>query len=76
MPLDALPPLARSWVRAALDPAVVPTERRADCSACPMVDDAETAFLRDVRCCTYEPVLANFQVGAFFRDADPALEPG
>tara|TARA_B100001750_G_scaffold98045_1_gene77653 strand:+ start:1323 stop:2357 length:1035 start_codon:yes stop_codon:yes gene_type:complete len=74
--LAALPPMARSWVRAALDPSRVPRERRADCSACPMVDEAEKSFLSDVRCCTYEPVLANFQVGAYFREGSSWLEAG
>lgn len=74
--LDALPPLMRPWIRAALDPAVVPVEHRADCGACPMVDAGDQSFHAEARCCTYEPVLASFQVGAFFRRADPRLEPG
>lgn len=74
--LEALPSLMRTWARAALDPAVVPVEHRADCRACPMVGDESDAFHAEVRCCTYEPVLANFQVGAFFRAVDPRLERG
>ena len=78
--LDALPPTMRGWVRAALDPAELPRERKADCRSCPMIDadatGAEATFLTDVRCCTFEPVLANFQVGAFFRDASPRLAAG
>lgn len=74
--LEALPPLMRAWVSAALDPAIVPVEHRADCRACPMVGEGDDAFHAEVRCCTYEPVLANFQVGAFFRRVDPRLERG
>lgn len=74
--LQALPPLMRSWAEAALDPAVIPVEHRADCRACPMVGEGDDAFHADVRCCTYEPVLLNFQVGAFFRRVDPRLERG
>jgi hypothetical protein len=74
--LDALPPLMRGWVRAALDPAVVPVEHRADCRACPMVDAGDESFHAEARCCTFEPVLANFEVGAFFRRSDPRLERG
>ena len=74
--LDALPPLMRPWAQAALDPTVIPLEHRADCRACPMVGDDDESFHATVRCCTYAPILTNFQAGAFFRRVDPRLERG
>ncbi|MCB9673755.1 MAG: hypothetical protein H6737_01485 [Alphaproteobacteria bacterium] len=52
---DALTRLAPELVDVEL-----PDETRADCANCPL---AGQPFLRDVRCCTYEPALPSFLAG-------------
>lgn len=59
-----------AWI-AALDPAGLPQERRADCADCTMCrPDAEPGirFRPDVKCCGFLPTLPNFLVGAILED--------
>lgn len=78
----SLPPLLAGWLTGLVPEAPMPEEPRASCAACPQCDgtaasEALPAALRTFdpvsRCCTYLPVLRNFQVGAAL--ADPSA-PG
>ncbi len=78
----SLPPLFQRWIDEALD-RELPTEQRASCLRCPMSQEfaperpAEAAFFHPrSKCCTYLPVLRNFQVGAVLADTDPAMAFG
>jgi hypothetical protein len=56
----------------------VPEETEATCSSCSMLDAAapprgDTSFDPGIKCCTFEPALANFLVGGVLRD--PCPEP-
>jgi Fe-S-cluster containining protein len=58
-----------------------PEEPKATCSACAMCPPPApvpgvTYFRPDTKCCTYQPVLPNYLVGALLADPDPALEEG
>lgn len=79
---QALPPVYRELLPSFFDTAP-PAEEKATCGSCAMCPPPGTsapdgvAFFRpDVKCCTYHPTLANYLVGALFRDPDPALEEG
>jgi hypothetical protein len=56
-----------TWLAPELVRLPLPEERRSDCANCPM---AGAPFLEDVRCCTYEPRLANFLVGRAIQRGD------
>jgi len=74
--IDALPELYRPWVRHVLE-APLPAETKATCNDCPLQEaepPAET--FGATKCCTFHPQLPSFQVGVFFRGADPRLEAG
>jgi Fe-S-cluster containining protein len=58
-------------------------ETKATCDDCAMCDktggaggDATAYFRPDAKCCTFQPHLPNYLVGAVLRDADPALAEG
>jgi hypothetical protein len=71
---------ARWWSEAGL-PAL-PEEGRATCSRCAQCADTSdlpvhlATFDPRSKCCTYLPLLRNFQVGAILADPDPALAFG
>lgn len=84
--LDALPalyaPLLPAFFR-----AEVPAERKATCANCAMcapdagaavapVDGVSRLFRPDTKCCTYDPRLPNYLVGALLADARPELAEG
>ena len=76
---SGLPEPLRTWVSQIAKKPLY-REIRANCGDCPLlkkpkVDNAHW-FSTGVRCCTYNPRLSNFQVGALFRDPDPSLEIG
>lgn len=71
---DSLPePLLRLVPE--VEGVVWPSELRATCGACPLLDDPRERFSPETRCCTYHPRLWNWQVGRALRrdDAGAAL---
>lgn len=79
-PADSLPPLYGPWLRAAAGGAV-PNETVATCDRCVMLPAAGAPpgphhFLPSVKCCTFQPTLANFLVGSLLADPDPTLARG
>ncbi|HEY8078297.1 MAG TPA: hypothetical protein VIF62_29415, partial [Labilithrix sp.] len=52
------------------------------CDNCAMCDKGQEAhvpmeyFKPDLKCCTYDPLLPNYLVGAIFKDPDPSLDEG
>ena len=61
--------------------APAPEEPKATCSACAMCAPADplpgvTYFRPDAKCCTYQPTVPNYLVGAILADADPAMAEG
>jgi Fe-S-cluster containining protein len=62
----------------------LPDERRAACEHCSMcapaggdeVLEGRGLFNPAVKCCTYQPALASFAVGALFSDSRPELDEG
>jgi hypothetical protein len=79
-PADSLPPLYAPWLLAAAG-GVIPNETVATCDRCVMLPEAGTApgphhFLPGVKCCTFQPTLHNFLVGALLADPDPSLAHG
>lgn len=77
----SLPPLYARWMTDALGRALH-DEPRASCLNCPMSVEsagrpAEVAYFHPrSKCCTYLPVLSNFQVGQILRDEDPLMAFG
>ncbi|MES2642353.1 MAG: hypothetical protein V4850_22915 [Myxococcota bacterium] len=66
----SLPHQAGAWIEALLG-APVPDEPRSTCSDCAMcrpVNPATPAFSPSVKCCTFQPSLPNFLVGAALSD--------
>ncbi len=66
----SLPRLSAAWMEAVLG-APVPAEPRATCADCAMCRPAKPetpAFSPGVKCCTYQPSLPNFLVGAALAD--------
>jgi Fe-S-cluster containining protein len=57
-------------------------EEKATCNDCAMCDKSGggaagvTYFRPDTKCCTFQPHLPNYLVGAILRDGDPALAEG
>jgi hypothetical protein len=77
-PRARLPALQEQWVTALLG-ALPPAETRTTCDACVKVAPAgqplgPKQFHPDTKCCTYLPVLHNFQVGALLDDARTSPE--
>jgi hypothetical protein len=61
-----------AWLEQAIGEPV-PSESRASCSNCAMCGDrvadvAAIRFREDVKCCSYWPLLTNFQIGGILRD--------
>lgn len=84
--LDALPPLYRTLLGAPLD-GEAPTERKATCASCAMLEahcpgapppvDGRSRFFRpDTKCCTFHPRLPGYLVGGVLEDATPAGAEG
>jgi hypothetical protein len=73
-----LPPLYARWMAEALS-GPIPDETRAECSDCNMTrrPDREPPpvqpFASDTKCCTYQPELHNFLVGAILADTDKGV---
>jgi Fe-S-cluster containining protein len=60
---------------------LAPAEPKASCSNCAMCAPAEpvagvTYFRSDTKCCTYQPTLPNYLVGAILADTEPAMAEG
>ncbi len=58
-----------------------PEEPKATCSNCAMCPPPDpvpgvTYFRTDLKCCTYQPQLPNYLVGAILADGDPAMDEG
>jgi hypothetical protein len=75
--MTALPTLQAAWMARVLD-GPLPEERRATCRSCALLaapDDApgQLTVAPELKCCTYQPVLANFAVG---RILDGVAGPG
>ncbi len=77
-----LPALHERWIREALG-AAPPEESRATCAECAMLEDgaapgrpAASSFHPQTKCCTYQPALPSFLVGALLSDPGPELEHG
>lgn len=73
--LERLPPLYATWMKACLGRAV-PRETRADCAACPMLQEPPEVpgtirFHPATKCCTFLPDLPNYLVGALLASDDP-----
>lgn len=82
--MQAIPPLFAKWLEELLAVPRIPSETRATCDSCAMcaplsaTDDEPRAadkeyFSPSTKCCTFYPVLANFQAGRLFSDSDPGL---
>jgi pimeloyl-ACP methyl ester carboxylesterase len=61
--------------------ADAPEEPKATCHDCAMCPTAEATpgvihFRRDTKCCTYQPHLPNYLVGAILADTEPAMAEG
>ncbi len=75
-----LPPLYARWLEEAIGEPIA-GEPRATCDDCAMVSKSATApdqpppvaFRPDTKCCTYQPELHNFLLGAIAEDADRGL---
>ncbi|HEX2572666.1 MAG TPA: hypothetical protein VH877_24165 [Polyangia bacterium] len=79
---DLLVPLYRPHLPAFFD-ALAPVETRATCASCAMAPPpgmvpvgSQAYFRPDVKCCSYQPYLPNYAVGALLADPDPALDEG
>jgi Fe-S-cluster containining protein len=76
-----LPPLYARWMDALLGESV-PPEARATCEDCAMcapdgaAEPGTLYFSPRVKCCTYQPKLANFLVGRALEDRDSAFSAG
>ena len=76
LPQARLPALAARWTEAVLG-ALPPAEQRTTCEACVKLPNPgepllKTHFNPATKCCTYLPVLHNFQVGALLDDPQVA----
>src|SRR5450631_4114901 len=87
---DLLPAVYRVLLPAFFEREAI-HEDKATCSDCAMCDksssngggsrsagtgDGVSYFRPDTKCCTFQPHLPNYLVGALLRDADPALAEG
>jgi hypothetical protein len=69
-----LPPLFQTWLEHALGTTIT-SEPRSTCDSCAMVatpghETPTVPFRADTKCCTYQPSLANFQVGGVLHGAE------
>src|SRR4051812_31514765 len=78
---DMVPPAHRRLLPVLFDrPAI--RESRATCSDCAMCSKGGSpapgvlSFRPDTKCCTYEPTLPNFLVGAILADTSPEMAEG
>ncbi len=60
---------------------LAPEEPKATCNDCSMCPPKEvvpgvTYFRPDTKCCTYQPTVPNYLVGAILADEEPAMEEG
>jgi len=79
------PPLYQDILPPEFD-VVAPDESKTTCGNCPMCVDGEAKktldaigvinFGRETKCCTYQPAVPNYLVGAVFADPDPAMAEG
>lgn len=85
--IEGLPELYRSLLPEAFAALDVPPESKATCSSCAMaennardavasVDGRSRLFRADAKCCTYQPKLPNYLVGALLSDERPELAEG
>lgn len=79
---EPMPRRISTWVDAML-PGPLPDESKATCGTCVMCKTsapdrpvAVATFNPASKCCTYLPMLRNFQAGAILADPDPALAFG
>jgi len=77
---EALPRVYGSLLPAFFD-ALAPEEPKATCHDCAMCPTAEPTpevvhFRPDTKCCTYQPHLPNYLVGAILSDTEPAMAEG
>ena len=65
--------LFHRWIR---DAGVLslPSETHATCSSCAMVTNSSVGFRPNLKCCSYQPLLANFQVGSILASTEVASE--
>lgn len=78
--MSTLPSPLDKWLQATLG-AAAPDEPRATCAQCAMCQpdtllEDSARFRPDLKCCTFLPQLANFQVGATLASDDPAGAEG
>lgn len=78
-----LPTLQGAWITEALGGAPIPQEHTATCDRCVMCrpDHGPASphvawFDPSTKCCTYQPYLANFLVGAMLDDDQPGFATG
>lgn len=85
--IDGLPVLYRDLLPDAFQQREIPTESKATCGTCAMtaqhakdsvasIDGVDRMFSPDSKCCTYQPRLPNYLVGALLSDQRPELEEG
>jgi Fe-S-cluster containining protein len=60
---------------------LAPEEPKATCNACTMLPPADpmpgvTYFRADTKCCTYQPFIPNYLVGAILADPEPLMAEG
>ncbi len=78
---DMLPAIYRHLLPAFFEREAI-HEDKATCSDCAMCDksggvgDGVNYFRPDTKCCTFQPHLPNYLIGAILRDRDPALAEG
>jgi Fe-S-cluster containining protein len=77
---EGLPAVYAKLLPAFFDAPAV-EEPKATCSSCAMCPPEDqvpgvTYFRPDAKCCTYQPTLPNYLVGAILADPDPALDEG
>jgi hypothetical protein len=82
MSTTPLPERLRGWLEAALG-AALPAEGRATCDRCVMCVHAgvgpappDPVFDARVKCCTYQPLIPSFTVGAILADETPEAAEG
>lgn len=73
-------PSAYTWLVPEIEALEWPEEQRADCAHCVMLPEplgetpAASAFDPEVRCCTYQPEVANFLLGRALQAGGPSAE--
>ncbi len=80
---DSVPPFYHPFLPEVFQ-VVIPPEPFSDCLNCPMIaqsredlsQDLSKPFAPDTKCCTFNPRIPNYMVGAILSDQDPAMEEG